>query len=131
MPIGTGDLYSLNSYGGNKDAIIPYHNHGFTNPTVDGTGSATITGGSHAHDVYYRSDNTTGGKADRLGVSSTHTGTRADAAVATTHTHSLPAHTHTLTGGEVKYAGTSGNRVNANLPPYRGIHFIIATGKIL
>lgn len=98
---------TIGDTGGSKDAVLVSHTHSVT-ATQSGV---SITGGSHAHPVYYRNDNSVGGSADRLGVSSTHAGTRANAATATTHSHTLPAHTHTLNTQGV--AGT-----DQNLQPY-------------
>lgn len=127
MPIGAGNLYSLNASGGNKDAIVPYHNHSV---------SAFNTGGmsanaSHKHGIEIKRSNaeaagyglvySSGAFNDRVFITSTTNGQNTmDASVA--HTHQVGAH-------NTNYAGTSGNTTNANLPPYRGINFIIFAGK--
>lgn len=103
LSAGTG--YTIGSTGGSADAIIPYHNHSVSAVSIGSSGS-------HAHNVYYRSDNNvSSGSGDRLGTSVTHTGTRDSVPSGGAHTHSVPAH-------NTDYAGTSGNVTGANLPPY-------------
>lgn len=120
MPIGTGNLYARNASGGSKDAIIPYHNHSV---------NAVNTGGMSANATHSHKDGTN--SAGIFGVVAGNTtcqvAANADSGRATTsanlaHTHQVPSH-------NTNYAGSSGNLTNANLPPYRGIHFIIYAGK--
>lgn len=119
MPIGAGNLYSRNSSGGSKDAVVPYHKHSVSSVTIG-------TGGGHSHTVSakYNSDATHTGSGTRYMASGskTSTGMATIASGTGTHTHSVPAH-------DTNYEGTSGNATNANLPPYRGINFIICTGQ--
>ncbi len=106
--VSAGTGYAIGSKGGSKDAIIPYHNHSVS------ASNGTITGGSHAHDIYYRTGTNIGsGSAGWwvLGSSKTHTGTNSTTNVASTHSHNLPAH-------NTNYAGSSGNATNANMQPY-------------
>lgn len=119
MPIGAGNLYARNSSGGSKDAIIPYHNHSVNAVSIGSSG-----GHNHTVSAKYNSDATHTGSGTRYMASGSKTSTSmATIASGTgTHTHSVPAH-------NTNYAGTSGNATNANLPPYRGINFIICTGQ--
>ena len=101
---------SNRSDGGNKDAIIPYHNHStaITQPTF------TIP--NHTHKGYYRKDNTVGGKADRIG----HAGAHAASDIVTTPSSGGGgACTRTTNVAvTVNYAGTDGNTTDANMQPY-------------
>jgi hypothetical protein len=94
------DFDTVGETGGSKG--IQAHIHAFTQPTVSG-GAVTsgITGGAHTHPVLYRSDASVGGSRDRLGQTSDHKGSRGGAATSTSHTHNLPAHTHSVSGGAV------------------------------
>lgn len=131
FPVGAGNLYSRNSAGGSKDAIIPYHRHSVSAVT-DG-----ITGGGHTHEPSNTAKsflvmNESGSGATRTNVQSGSNATQivrsVDNAIerlattnSTTHKHNLPAH-------NTAYVGTDGNITNANLPPYRGVNFIIYAG---
>lgn len=130
FPVGAGSAYALNSQGGSE--YIQEHSHSFTNPTVDnGGGTNNITGGSHHHATYRKKNAGSGsaiyipdGGSTSNGISTTDT----------SHTHSLPNHTHRVQGGAVGVVAglpsgqTTGNQ--GNLPPYIGINFIICTGEI-
>lgn len=98
MAIGAGGLYSANSMGGSKDAIVVSHTHSVTDP-----------GHSHPIDKYY---NGTGGNYPELN--------------GFTLSSPVPNPTPTglaNTGISIASAGSSGT--NANLPPYLGVYFII------
>ena len=115
--IGAGSTYTIGNTGGNKDAIIPYHKHTLTNPTVTvpkhthgftqpkvtgGAVSDGITGGSHEHKIRTHS-NTGSGSSYPFEVTSAASKyvDNGDRITATTHTHDLPSHTHTVSGGAV------------------------------
>lgn len=105
--------YSLGATGGNKDAIVPYHNH---TASSGGWSGKTESAGSHNHSLKgYSAVYPVNGKTGwRYGSG----GGNNDAKVinyAGAHYHSIPNHNHTIT---VNYTGTSGNVVNANMPPY-------------
>lgn len=122
MPIGAGSLYSLNSTGGNKDMIVPYHNHS-VNAINTGNMSGNVT---HNHnDGTHGSSgiSASGGSTSAIVYYNASSGTRPTTSTSVEHTHSVPAH-------NTNYAGTSGNLTNANLPPYKGINFIIFTGVL-
>lgn len=119
-PVGAGQGTGLTNRTlgttlGTEDAIVPYHRHSVSK-VADG-----ISGGSHSHHVYYRSDNTIGGNADRIGTSSTHEGERSAVPSGGSHNHDLPAH-------NTNYAGTSGNATGANMQPSAVVNYIIFTG---
>ena len=125
--IGTGNGtatghtdHTIGKLGGNEDAITPYHAH-----TVTATQSGvSITGGGHSHKLRVHADTVaSGSKYDRpnswaSGQAEGYTSSNV------THTHTLPAHTHTISS-----AGTNGNATGANMPPYLTINYIIATGR--
>lgn len=120
MPVGAGNLYTCNSSGGNKDAIIPYHRH-----SVDAVSISSSGGHTHTISAKYTSERLASGTARTQYYASgenTSTGMATIASNTGTHTHSVPSH-------NTNYAGSSGNTTDANMPPYRGINFIICTGK--
>ena len=100
---------------------VPSHGHGFTQPKVTG-GAVTdgITGGSHRHDTY-RAQNAASGSnryvADNAATAN------ASHSQASTHTHNLPSHTHTVSGGAVSN-NTAADAASAhnNLPPYLSVY---------
>lgn len=144
---------------------IPAHTHGFTQPSVTGGGGTNnITGGSHRH-VF---QNSSGQSFDALVVS--HGGnvhvngtgrlmpssggsnyfvyssanieiSEWDGVSPSTHTHNLPAHSHSVSGGAVgavtggaqsassahnhSFTGTAAN-IN-NMPPYLAVNIWIRT----
>ena len=103
---GTGYTVSgaLNntSDGGSKDAIIPYHNHGFTQPTI--------------------SSNTSGyyilGTTGTLTRSNVKQGTGTQVSNVLTAAAAVTRDGAKATGGAVHYAGTDGNTTDANMQPY-------------
>lgn len=120
------------------------HGHSFTNPTVNG-GSGTITGGGHSHAtvtnghrfmVYNWSDISTGITEGTVQTSSSgnvkvpkvssscevdYQGN--DNTGSATHSHSLPAHTHTVSGGSVSSASeTDASNSHNNMMPYYGVN---------
>ena len=170
MPIGAGDTYALNASGGNKDAIVPYHNHS-VNKVTSGGPSNNTSGTPSNNTSGTPSNNTSGGmsanadhshtydKASGQGWNqnhasgtfisyttntwpsllhnSTNTGSKNLAHTHSlqnhthslqNHTHSLSSHTHEVGAHNTNYAGSDGNATNANLPPYRGINFMIYCG---
>lgn len=109
--------HGLNSHkhsvGAHKHTV-PEHGHTYTRPTVSSSGAVTngITGGSHKHvekvgtythvvgsygDAYANNTKVAGQYCTSVGNATTYENTTA----ATTHTHNLPNHSHTLTGGGV------------------------------
>ena len=142
-----GDTYTYGSPDGGEPSVklspsetgLVAHTHAFTRPTISGTGSATITGGSHSHisphdgQKFLTSTATNQTSKARVATSSSsstyvpycnQSTVDYSAIVATnseTHTHALPAHNHTLTGGSVG-AVTGGAKdataAHNNMPPY-------------
>lgn len=99
MPIGAGTTYAANAVGGSKDAVVVTHNH-----------TATSTEAPHEH--------TKGGIFALFGAPGV-------SSVLTQASDSNTGSTAAAVTTTVDSAGVSGT--NANLPPYRGIYFIINT----
>ena len=101
--IGAGDLYSANSQGGSKDAVLVSHTHT----------ASTATAGLHNHPgTILGAYGGFGSVEDGQGPPDWQVGGIDNAGI----------HNHSVT---VDAAGVSGT--NANLPPYLGIFFIIKT----
>ena len=136
FPVGAGSNYNLNSKGGEDSVTLTdlevAHGHGFTAPTVGG--GATTSGGmsanaKHSHSFEYAQygRQTGSSTASALQYSGS---SKATSEADISHTHSIPAHSHTVTGGGVaNLGGTSADRTaHENRPPYIGINFIIFAG---
>jgi hypothetical protein len=108
------------------------HSHGMTQPAFTVSGGAVtngITGGSHAHDfyAYYKADAASGNAKNRLqNGGTTSTKNSMGYVGSSTHTHNLPAHTHTVTRS-TNAAVSNSTAENAksahnNLPPYLAVY---------
>lgn len=132
--LAAGTNHAAGSTGGEETVTLtaaqsglPAHTHGFTQPTVNGgADSGAITGGTHGHTANYRS--VYNGSSNYSAVSGTGgTGTTTGAIVSTSgsHTHDLPAHTHSVSGGAVG-AVTGGAKAASsahnNMPPYLAVY---------
>ena len=114
---------------------IPKHGHTYTSPTVSSSGAITngITGGSHSHTTKVRLHNGgsststgyygvpyqmyTGNVYDQNGAVTSLGATQAVSVQNnTSHSHNLPNHSHTLSGGSVadKAAFNSNNNTASN-----------------
>lgn len=129
VAIGHNDTYSLGAQGGNKDAIIPYHNHSIASSGACTTNSTskTLTGSVWNMAVQSSSQNltTTGifssrGTTEGVGYASNSNQRPDGFSIDATHSHGIPNHTHT-----VNYAGTADNTVDANMQPYLVTNYII------
>jgi hypothetical protein len=102
---GTYPGVGVNLTGGAADAIIPYHNHGYTEPNGG-------LGHRHGYEdsTATLSDNRYGDEGERLMSGN------ADNSRNTSFS---------TTGITIHHAGTEGNRTNANLPPYYTLAFIM------
>ena len=117
MPIGAGSTYSNTSTGGSKDAVVVSHSHTTSDPgnfitgsavtNLQGSGGSVMSSASGAFSL-------TG--SDFKAALSYNPGS----GLPTTLNITAGSHTHTIST-----AGVSGT--DANLPPYRGIYFIIKT----
>ena len=88
------------SDGGSKDAIVPYHNHGFTQPAISSNTSGYTPLSANAALSYKTAGS--GSAVTRL----------------LTSTGGVSRDGLKATGGAVGYAGTNGNATNANMQPY-------------
>lgn len=124
--VSAGETYVVND-GTSRDGGSEYiqeHIHSFTQPTVDGGGGTNnITGGSHHHATNRKKNAGSGsaiyvpdGGSTSNGISTTDT----------THTHSLPNHTHRVQDGAVGAVSglpsgqTTGDQ--GNMPPYKAAY---------
>lgn len=97
--------HGLNSHthsvGAHKHTV-PEHGHTYTRPTVSSSGQVAggITGGSHSHTALRHN---LGGSTSGWGEMSENGKAQWEGSYigSSTHTHDLPNHTHTLTGGSV------------------------------
>lgn len=119
------DFDTIGEDGGDK--YIQEHSHSFTNPSTTATGSATISGGPHTHQYgYLTQQRGTGSTNTRVGpYGHSSSGVTKIGSSEETHTHSLPNHTHTISGGSVgSVSGVSTGSAN-NLQPYAVVKYII------
>lgn len=89
------------------------HGHGFTQPTVNGGGVTNgITGGSHSHrvDNYNNKGSATGWTLENVQKKHAYD----HSTEASTHTHNLPAHTHSVSGGAVQNMSGSSGQASGN-----------------
>ena len=101
FPVGSGSTYALNATGGSANSTLPSHTH-----------TATVTDSGHFHNL-----SNTGGSGSSGGGNLS-----IDSAVSGTLT------TASKTTGVTVANSTEGtSATNTNLPPYRGINFIIKT----
>lgn len=146
FPVGAGDLYSANSQGGSRDAIVVSHSHSvsasstFTgnvlpNHTHQMTGSTNVAG-AHVHEVWNSSKLRPGGPPGywhyaEIGGDQNQESNYVLAAGA--HSHSISANINSASSGvpsgsvstsaSIGSSGSSGT--NANLPPYVAVYYII------
>lgn len=122
--ISAGTTYlAEQTYGANAKRIADAniaHGHGFTQPSVTG-GGGDATGNmsansSHSHTVgyvnYKRASTTAATTAVSYAESSSNKSTSSESVQ---HTHKLPAHTHTVSGGSVSNLGTPSARTDFNV----------------
>lgn len=145
--VGTGDLYSLTNSGGNKDSMVPYHNHSYVYAEANTGGTAITTAQmpKHTHSGLYwlNPDNLAwnvtldgGNAAYKLafsgagGTTSGGAGAYNEIGFRVGQTGSGQTHNHSIStrSGNTGYVGTNNNLTNANLPPYLAMNFIIFTG---
>ena len=114
MPIGAGSTYAVNASGGSADAVVVNHTH-------SASLSATFTGAAlptHTHLGYSSGSGSQRVVGDYGGPGSLALGSTAPTSAGT------PSGT---ISGTVTNTATGVSGTNANLPPYRGISFIIKT----
>jgi microcystin-dependent protein len=105
--IGGGNNYSLNSTGGNKDAVLLPHTHTTTVSAV----------GNHGHNVI---GNTAGSPGPGSPGGGVFLGINNRQFTGTATSSSNGAHTHS-----VSISNTGSSAINANLPPYYALAFIM------
>lgn len=119
------DFDTVGGDGGSK--YIQEHSHSFTNPSTSGTGSASITGGGHTHKYGYLTQQRGSGSSNtRVGPYGWNSsGVTTIGSSSDDHTHSLPAHTHTISGGKVNGVQDVNVGGSNNLQPYAVVKYII------
>ena len=106
-PVGAGTTYAAATTGGSKDAVVVSHTHTGTTAAASLTGSLAQGGNPTVSGVF-----SAGGSFTGVGQN---TQPNYLANFDATHSHTITTNT----------TGVSG--INANLPPYLGIYFIIKT----
>jgi len=117
MPIGAGTTYALNASGGSADAVVVSHTHTTTN-------NLTFSGNAlpgHSHSMPLNNGGSSSGSPTAVLPSNV-----VPAYILNTASVSAGTPSGTITGS-VTNASTGVSATNANLPPYRGIYFIIKT----
>ena len=110
-----------------EESGLPAHGHGFTQPTVNGGGITNgISGGGHSHSLsnntnVWRND---GGSANIASGSSTR---RAQITISLSgdgsHTHTLPSHTHSVSGGAVQnHTGAAASSAHNIMQSYKDVY---------
>lgn len=115
MPVGAGSLYSVGATGGSKDSINVAHTHTITDPTH----FHGVTDPTHRHTWGANTQNGTSLGSGNAGDPTGSTGT------VTSFSATGISINAAATGISVNSSGASG--VDANLPPYVGVNFIIWT----
>lgn len=124
FPVGAGVNYNIGSTGGSEDSIIPYHNH-HVDAISSGAQWASLTGSAKALGWSTATASgiisITSPTNDRTASSGKNFGHR--------YYNIDASHAHTVAAHDTNYAGTSGEEVGGNMPPYVGVNYIISTGE--
>ena len=109
FPVGSGSTYALNATGGSADSTLPSHTH---------TATSVVTDPGHSHRE---------GASVEFGTTSSVSGTTRNSGSdgGGKNFQTFTATTGITVATTNSTAGTSAT--NTNLPPYRGINFIIKT----
>lgn len=128
--LAAGSTYTAGETGGAATVTLTaaqsgvhQHTHSFTQPTVNG-GAVTngITGGSHHH-VLDRNTRNNSGTETGYGYTTQNGTSKPDSTLDSTHTHTLPAHTHSVSGGAVgNTTAASATEAHNNMPPYLTVY---------
>ena len=111
----SGASQAAGNTGGSANAIVPYHRHSVSAVT-DG-----ISGGSHTHTMSAEWSSGSGSSSAYTMTANRSTGTKTVPSTGSSHNHNLPSH-------NTNYAGTDGNTVGANMPPYLSVYVWKRTG---
>lgn len=126
--LSAGSTYTAGDTGGSPYIQAHTHTGTYTRPTVSKSVSSadSITGGSHSHALSGNNKTVQSGSSYmRPKTYSTSESTVSGYTTSsTTHTHSVPAHAHTLTGGGYSVGAVNGLPTGqttgdqGNMPPY-------------
>lgn len=111
--IGAGSTYAVAATGGSANAIVVSHTHSLS------ASASTVSNGNHAHTFALGNNNSDAGSPASASNGTVITPVQT--------TNVAGAHTHTLTGN-TDSTGVTG--VNANLPPYYALCYIMKTTGI-
>lgn len=118
--VGAGSSFSLSTTGGSANAIIVSHNHASTSP---------LAGGTHGHtfNAQKRFNNNENFGSPLGSLPCSVFGMNFYTGLIDVFTNSNQVGTHSHSGGNVNNVGSSG--VNANLPPYYALTYIMYGGE--
>lgn len=103
--------------GGQKDAIVPYHNHSVSAIT----GGIPSTGSEHTHTL----SNATGVWRYTGASTNISSGSSTQRTTSTISVNSSGAHTHNFPSHNTNYTPSADNKTNANYQPFKVIKYII------
>ena len=106
--VSAGTGYTIGDTGGNKDAIIPYHNHSFTDPVIESSGGSTS--GQSSGSTGAASATTTSKASGNTGASSGSTGAGTSHSHAGASSHAYVMTSNTSVANTTVSANSSGNR---------------------
>lgn len=128
FPMGAGisGTYAIGATGGSADAIVVSHTHTFSGTSAGGGAhNHTVNDPGHSHSITQQYSVQSGSATNCWTVNVGPTGSyNTNAAATGISINGVGDHTHTYSGTTAA-SGSSG--INANLPPYLGINFIIKT----
>ena len=149
--VSAGTGYTIGSTGGEaehtltkEESGLPQHKHGFVAPTVTGGSTTTGSMSAHASHTHKTGDSgfpnwviskgaitsPTGALASGSSYKFLRTGTSfgfgtnpATGSTSVDHTHSVPDHTHTVSGGAVEVKeGADASQAHNNMQPYIAVN---------
>lgn len=143
FPLGSGDgtatghtSHSIgeNAMGGNEDLIVPYHRHNVAQKT-NGAISKTLSGSFNVRRWGSSGGGTVTDPSGNVSISgkvgSAHGIQNLNNSQGSNTVTINMSHAHDIAQHYTDYEPANDNKVGANMPPFIGVNFIIATGKML